>query len=88
MGQGPAQGAAHRIFLLPLKSAHQQQGRGIPACDQKYQRGRAQEWQQNSTAVAIEFGGQRLNPRSDAFKVVVGSRLPFGDDGEFRLRLL
>ena len=56
-----SQGAAHRVFLLPLQPAHQQQGGGIPASDQKHERSRAQERQQDAAAVAIEFGGQRLN---------------------------
>ena len=34
-----AQGAAHGIFLLPLQSADQQQGSGIPASYKEDQRG-------------------------------------------------
>ena len=36
-----AQRAPNRVFLLPLQSAHQQQGRDVPAGDQKHQPGGA-----------------------------------------------
>jgi hypothetical protein len=47
------EGAAHGVFLLPLKPAHQQQGRGIPARDQEHQRSRTQQRQQDAAAIAI-----------------------------------
>jgi len=36
-----SEGGTDCVFLLPLKPAHQQQGRGIPTRDQKYERSRA-----------------------------------------------
>ena len=81
--------AAHGVLLLPLQPAHQQQGGDVAARDQQHQR-------RPRLTAAAGCGGRRdsfrrsaiRSLRREAFEVVLGLRLPRGDQLEFRLRLL
>ena len=67
------------VLLLAAESAQKKQCSDVAAGDQEYERGGAEQRQQDALAVAVVFGGEQLDVGREAGEVAISLGLPRGE---------